>query len=103
MLVFLHSSCMNWSVPPHVYRRWKDDTLYHSRADAIENRVGSPPPTGGNYGCVPGGWLYLLARPRADAYDHHPALPAPDPARQYRVQPFAASVGFALQRLRLLS
>src|SRR5262245_23179841 len=103
MLVFLHSSCMQWSVPPQVYRRWKDDPLSHDRADAIENRLGSSTPTGRNYGGVPRGGLYLLARPRADARDHDPALPAPDAAREHRLQPFAASVGFAIQRLGLLS
>jgi hypothetical protein len=103
MLVCLQSSWMMWSVPPQVDRRWKDNPSYHYRADAIEHSVGSPTPTGRHDGGVPSGGLYLLARPRADARDHHPALPATDAARPCGVQPRAASVGCAMQRLGLLA
>jgi hypothetical protein len=49
MLVFPSISCMKWPVTPHAYRRWKDGTPYHCRADAIENRLGGPTPTGRYY------------------------------------------------------
>jgi hypothetical protein len=65
MVVILSISCMQWPVTPHTYRRSKDGTPYHGRADTRENRVGDPTPTGRDSGGVPGGGLYLLARPRA--------------------------------------
>jgi hypothetical protein len=61
MLVFLPSLLYEVVGPPHVDRRWKDDPSYHDRTDALENRVGSPTPTGRDDGGVPRGWLHLLA------------------------------------------
>src|SRR5215475_776494 len=94
---------MKWPVTPHTYRRWKDGTPYHCRADALENRLGDPTPTGRDSGGVPRGRLYLLARPRADARDHHSVVPLTDSARQHRVQSCAASLGLTVQRVGLLS
>ena len=101
MVVCPRLAWMTWAVTPPADRRGTAGTLDHGRADASAHRWGGPTPTGGDEGGVPSGGLDLLARPRAAAPAHPPALPVTEAARPHRGPPGAAAVGLTVQRVGL--
>jgi hypothetical protein len=103
MVVSPQLSWMPWPAITHASRRWQDDSQRHRRPQVSQHGVGDPVTTGGHHRCGRGGWLPLVAGPRAHARHARPALPVTASARPPRVPPWAASVGLTVQRVGLRS
>jgi hypothetical protein len=87
----------------HPGRRENDGSPCHRRAEPMPHRVGDPVATRSSPGRMPGGRLYLLARPCPHAGPHPPALSVTDAAGPHRVHPSAPPLRPTLQCLGLRS